>query len=123
MIGYSTIGVRDIEKAKAFYTELLSELGAKVQVDVGRLAMIGSSMAEPMLAVCIPFNEEDPNPGNGNMIAMNPGSKELVDKLYNKAIDLGATCDGEPGQRIEDMFYGAYFRDADGNKICFFHFG
>ncbi len=123
MIGYSTIGVKDIEKSKAFYSELLSELGAKVQVDVGRLAMIGASMAEPMLAVCIPFNEEDPHPGNGNMVALNPGSKEMVDKLYKKAIELGATCEGEPGQRIEDMFYGAYFRDPDGNKICFFQFG
>ena len=123
MIGYTTIGVRDMDKAKAFYTELLSELGAKVQVDVGRLAMIGASMAEPMIAVCVPYNEEDPHPGNGNMVALNPGSKEMVDKLYKKAIELGATCDGEPGQRIPDMFYGAYFRDPDGNKICFFQFG
>lgn len=123
MIGYTTIGVRDMDKAKAFYTELLSELGAKVQVDVGRLAMIGASMGEPMIAVCVPYNEEDPHPGNGNMVALNPGSKEMVDKLYKKAIELGATCDGEPGQRIPDMFYGAYFRDPDGNKICFFQFG
>ncbi len=123
MIGYTTVGVRNIEKAKVFYAELLAELGAKVQVDVGRLAMIGASMGEPMIAVCEPFNEEDPHPGNGNMVAMNPGSKEMVDKLYKKAIELGATCDGEPGQRIEDMFYGAYFRDVDGNKMCFFHFG
>ncbi|WP_116368111.1 VOC family protein [Parahaliea mediterranea] len=123
MIGYVTIGVQDMERAKAFYSALLEELGAKVIIDMDRIAMIGKSMEEPMLSVCIPYNEDAPNPGNGNMVAINPGSKELVDKLYHKAIELGATCEGEPGQRIPDMFYGAYFRDPDGNKVAFYQFG
>lgn len=123
MIGYVTIGVNDMEKAKSFYTELLAPLGAKVLMDMGRIAMIGTGMDAPMLAVCVPHNEKDPAPGNGNMVALNPGSKENVDKLYHKAIELGATDEGAPGQRIEDMFYGAYFRDPDGNKVCFFQFG
>lgn len=123
MIGYVTIGVTDIERAKAFYTELLADLGASVLVDMGRIAFIGSAMDAPMLAVCVPYDESDPQPGNGNMIAINPGSKENVDKLYHKALELGATCEGEPGQRIADMFYGAYFRDLDGNKVAFFQFG
>jgi predicted lactoylglutathione lyase len=123
MIGYVTIGVNDMEKAKAFYTELLSELGATVLMDMGRIAFIGAGMDQPMLSLCVPYNEDDPHPGNGNMIAINPGSKEMVDKLHAKALELGATSDGEPGQRIEDMFYGAYFKDPDGNKIAFFQFG
>ncbi len=123
MIGYVTIGVNDMEKAKAFYTELLADLGASVLMDMERIAFIGSSMDKPMLGVCIPYNEGDPNPGNGNMIAFSPGSKEMVDKLHAKALTLGATCDGPPGQRIEDMFYGGYFKDPDGNKAVFYHFG
>jgi len=123
MIGYVTIGVNDMEKAKLFYLDLLSDLGAKVLVDIGRVALIGSSMDEPCLAVCIPYNEEDPQPGNGNMVAINPGSKEKVDSYYHKAITLGGTCEGVPGQRIDDVFYGAYFRDPDGNKVAFFQFG
>jgi len=123
MIGYVTIGVSDIEKAKSFYTDLLAPLGASVLMDAGRIAFIGSSMTAPMLAVCVPYDEKDPSPGNGNMIAINPGSKEKVDEFYKKALELGATGEGEPGQRIPDMFYGAYFRDADGNKVCFFQFG
>ncbi|HCT32601.1 MAG TPA: VOC family protein, partial [Sulfitobacter sp.] len=27
-----------------------------------------------------------------------------------------------PGQRVPDRFYGAYVRDLDGNKLCFFKF-
>ena len=41
MIGYVTIGVNDMEKAKAFYTELLADLGAQLLMDMGRIAMIG----------------------------------------------------------------------------------
>ena len=123
MIGYATIGTRDMEKAKAFYTELLSELGASVVLDAGRIAFIGTGMDKPMLAVCIPYDEKDPQPGNGNMIAISPGSKEGVEKLYARALELGATSEGEPGQRIEDMFYGAYVRDLDGNKVAFYMFG
>jgi predicted lactoylglutathione lyase len=47
----------------------------------------------------------------------------MVDKLYARALELGATSEGEPGQRIDDVFYGAYIRDPDGNKIAFFQFG
>ncbi|MEP4194403.1 MAG: VOC family protein [Aliishimia sp.] len=120
MIGYTTIGVNDIEQAKKFYTELFD---ATVQVDIGRLAMIGKTMEQPMVAVCKPFDGNDPSCGNGSMIAFAAASKEEVAEKYNKAISLGATSEGEPGQRIDDVFYGAYVRDLDGNKLAFYIFG
>jgi predicted lactoylglutathione lyase len=123
MIGYVTIGVSDMDKAKAFYTELLADLGASVLMDIGRIAFIGTSMDAPMLSVCIPHNEGDPQPGNGNMVAITAPSKEKAAELYHKAIALGGSCEGEPGQRIPDMFYGAYVRDPDGNKLAFYVFG
>ena len=120
MIGYSTIGVTDIEKAKAFYTDLFD---ATVQVDIGRLAMIGKTMDAPMIAVCEPFDGNAPSCGNGAMVAFSASSKAEVDAFYKKAISLGATSEGEPGQRIDDVFYGAYVRDPDGNKMAFYIFG
>ena len=123
MIGYVTLGVNDMARAKTFYSALLADLGASELMDMGRIAFFGESMAAPMLSVCIPYDENDPSCGNGNMVAFNPGSKEKVDEMYHKAIALGATSEGEPGQRIEDMFYGAYVRDPDGNKLAFFQFG
>lgn len=123
MIGYVTIGVRDLEKSKQFYATLLEDIGAKVQIDMQRIAFIGTSTTEPMIAVCIPFNENDPQPGNGNMVAIAAQSKQHALAMYDKAISLGATCEGAPGQRLEDIFYGAYVRDIDGNKLCFYVFG
>jgi predicted lactoylglutathione lyase len=123
MLSYITLGVNGIEAAAQFYETLLADFGVKRLVDMDRIKFIGKSLSEPMVAVCIPYDEKDPHPGNGNMFAVAPGSKEMVDALYKKAIELGCTCDGEPGQRVPNMFYGAYVHDKDGNKICFNHFG
>lgn len=123
MIGYTTVGVADMEKAKAFYCDLFAEKGAKVQIDAGRIAMIGAAPNQPMVAVCTPYDGEAPNPGNGGMIAFPSREKTEVDALHAKALALGASDEGAPGQRVPDRFYGAYVRDPDGNKLCFFVFG
>ncbi|WP_213999229.1 VOC family protein [Arsukibacterium sp.] len=123
MISYVTLGVNNLTAAKAFYGELLGELGGKSLLDMGRIAFFGKSMAQPMLAICEPYNQQPATAGNGNMVSFQPGSKDKVDALYQKALALGASCEGAPGQRIENTFYGAYVKDADGNKLCFCHFG
>jgi catechol 2,3-dioxygenase-like lactoylglutathione lyase family enzyme len=122
MIGYTMVGTADMEKAKAFYTPLLAEMGAKIVMDIGRVAFYGVAKGQPMFALCLPYDKHAPNPGNGNMVALPGGSREGVDKLYAKAIELGAISEGEPGERMPG-FYGAYFRDMDGNKLAFFHMG
>lgn len=119
MLGYATIGVSDIDRACEFYDALFAELGGKQLFGQDRIKFYGTGPEAPMLAVCIPYDEEAPTPGNGNMIAITAGGPEGVDALYAKAIALGATDEGAPGQRLP-VFYGAYVRDADGNKLCFF---
>jgi predicted lactoylglutathione lyase len=88
-----------------------------------RLVLFGKSKSEPMLGICIPLNKEDATPGNGVMVTLGQRDKSKVDEMYAKAISLGATCEGAPGQRIPDMFYGPYALDLDGNKLFFCHFG
>jgi catechol 2,3-dioxygenase-like lactoylglutathione lyase family enzyme len=122
MIGYSMIGTADLDKAKAFYGELLAELGAKVVMDVGRAAFYGKAMNQPMLGVCLPYDKQPASVGNGSMIALPAGSRDNVDKLYAKAISLGASDEGAPGERMPG-FYAGYFRDLDGHKLAFFHMG
>lgn len=118
MLGYVTIGVSDMARAEAFYGELLGEFGAKQIVSMDRIKMYGTGEGA-MLAICIPHDKGTQNCGNGNMVAFPGGSRDGVDKLYAKAIALGATDEGEPGERMP-IFYGAYVRDLDGNKLCFF---
>ena len=122
MVGYTTIGTNDLPRATAFYDALLGEVGAKQIMKGDRMVMYGKEMGAGMLAICTPFNKEKATPGNGVMIALNLGSQEAVDKLHAKALALGGTCEGKPGPRGPG-FYGAYFRDLDGNKICGFKMG
>ena len=119
MLGYATIGVTDMDRSVAFYDALLAEVGAKQTFGMDRIKFYGTGEGA-MLAICIPYNEEPQDCGNGNMVAIPGGSREGVDKMYAKAIELGATDEGEPGERIPDVFYGSYVRDPDGNKLCFF---
>ncbi|MEJ2088352.1 MAG: VOC family protein [Gammaproteobacteria bacterium] len=118
MIGYTTIGTNDMGRACGFYDELLALVGAKQLFGMDRIKFYGNGEGG-MLALCIPYNEEPQACGNGNMIAINAGSRDKVDALYSKARELGATDEGEPGERMP-TFYGAYVRDLDGNKICFY---
>lgn len=122
MIGYVTIGTTDMEKSKAFWLEVLEPLGAKLLMDIGRIAFIGESMEKPILAPCLPYDANDPVPGNGNMIAFQCESTEQVQALYAKARELGGADEGEPGERMPG-FYGGYIRDLDGNKAVFFKMG
>ena len=118
MLGYVTIGVNDMDKAVAFYDALLGEIGAKQLMGMDRIKFYGTGEGA-MLAICLPYNEQPQNCGNGNMVAIPGGDRPGVDKLYAKAMELGATDDGEPGERMP-IFYGAYVRDPDGNKLCFY---
>jgi predicted lactoylglutathione lyase len=53
------------------------------------------------------------------MVSLAAGSAEKVDALYHQAMALGSVDEGAPGPRT-GTFYGAYCRDPDGNKLCFF---
>jgi catechol 2,3-dioxygenase-like lactoylglutathione lyase family enzyme len=120
MVGYVTLGTRDLDRAVSFYEALLTEVGAKQLFGMDRIKFFGTSMEQAMLAVCIPYDEQPPSVGNGTMVAIRGGSREGVDRLHARALELGASDEGAPGERLP-VFYGAYVRDLDGNKLCFFH--
>ena len=122
MIGYVTLGTNDLERGTAFYAALLGEIGAKEVMKNGRMVMFGTERGAAMLGVCTPYDEKDATAGNGTMVALSVGSQEAVQKVYAKAIELGATDEGEPGLRGGN-FYGGYFRDPDGNKLVAFTMG
>ena len=123
MIGYAAIGTNDLERAKTFYDQVLAPLGGKRTFANGdRMQFYGSSTAPGMIALSKPYDEQPASFGNGTMFGFPAETKEQVDATHAAAIAAGATCDGEPGQRLP-TFYGAYFRDLDGNKVCIFKMG
>jgi len=120
MLGYTTIGTKDLVKSMAFYDELLALVDGKQLMGLDRIKFYGTDAGGAMLAICLPADGGEQSCGNGQMIAIPGGSPEGAETLYNKAIELGATDEGAPGQRAP-FFYGAYVRDPDGNKIAFYH--
>lgn len=122
MVGYTTLGTNDLPRATAFFDALLGEFGAKPLMKNERMVMYGKSFGNGILAICKPFDKQKASTGNGVMVALNMESEENVQKLHAKALALGATDEGAPGPRGPG-FYGAYFRDLDGNKFCGFKMG
>ena len=130
MLGYVTVGSNDLPRARAFYSELLDTVGGKKLMefgeDMGGFTMYGTGLEQGGIAVTAPYNGEAASPGNGNMAALVMKERAQVDALHAKALELGGTCEGQPGVRGEEgeqAFYGAYFRDPDGNKLCAFRIG
>ena len=132
MLGYVTVGTRDMKKAMAFWTELLEPLGGRVLMDLGRIAYIGPGPGQPMFGLCEPYDGGEPHPGNGVMLGFDAGDRNKVDRLHARALELGASDEGAPGQRFPEtdgkvyediIFYGAYIRDPDGNKAVFYKLG
>jgi catechol 2,3-dioxygenase-like lactoylglutathione lyase family enzyme len=116
MIGYTTVGTNDLPRATAFYDAVLGVLGAQRIMTFERGYAWGVSMDKPGFGLLTPFNGQPATVGNGTMIALACDTPERVQAVYSKALELGGTDEGAPGQR-GGPFYAAYFRDLDGNKL------
>lgn len=119
MIGYVTLGTNDVARSIAFYDAVLAELGAQRFHTDDRSAFWGKRRGLGTLAVYIPHDGRPATAGNGTMVALAVRSRADVERVHAKALALGAENEGLPGKRGE-TFYGAYFRDPDGNKLCVF---
>ena len=122
MIGYVTLGTNDMQRSAAFYDQLLAEIGAKRTWESPRGIGWGVSQDTPSLAIMKPFDGKPATVGNGVMVALAVDSREKVDRIYKKALELGGKDEGAAGPR-GDGFYAGYFRDLDGNKLDVFYMG
>ena len=118
MPAYVTLGTNQIEKDRAFYDALMSEIGWNPLFDHGSGGRIYGD-GKTMFGIVGPFNQQTATPGNGTMVGFSLPSPEAVDHFHAKLLELGGTDEGAPGPRgPEGQTYMAYGRDLDGNKIC-----
>ena len=121
MIGYVTIGTNDLERSSKFYDEVFSTLGVgRTFANGDRMQFYGTKGTPGMVALSKPYDGQPATAGNGSMFGFPAKTKADVDAAHAAALAAGGTCDGAPGQRLP-TFYGAYFRDPDGNKVCVFN--
>ncbi len=117
MIGYAMLGTKDIKKAAAFYDAIAEIVGAERKMDFGH-AIFWQAPGGAMLGVTEKAANGQPvSVGNGVMMAFGCPDTGMVQKIFNKAMELGGADEGGPGERAPG-FYAAYFRDLDGNKLA-----
>jgi lactoylglutathione lyase len=73
-----------------------------------------------LFVIAHPHNGQAPTPGNGTMVAFLAATRAMVRQAHDVALQHGGTSEGQPGLRPEyhAHYYGVYFRDPDGNKLC-----
>lgn len=123
MLSHIHIGIADYDRALAFYTALLGELGLQrrfAERDRGWAGWQSPGVARPLFLIGRPFDGRPADAGNGQMIALLASDRATVDRCHALALSLGGRDEGAPALRphYHADYYGAYFRDPDGNKLC-----
>ncbi len=116
-------GTRDLPRAAAFYDAIAALLGAERVYS--RDDLVGYKGKDGgIFLIGKPF-EGEASAGNGTQVSLSAPSRAVVDAVHASALAMGGSCEGKPGIRGDDAngYYGAYFRDLDGNKLAVFRFG
>lgn len=123
MLSHVFIGVNDFDRAMAFYSPVLERLGLVLRFTESDRPWAGwqtPGVARPLFLIGRPFDGQPAAPGNGAMNALLAADRATVDAVHALALQHGGRCEGLPGLRPEyhANYYGAYFRDPEGNKLC-----
>ena len=123
MFSHIFLGVSDFERALAFYRALMPVLGIRERFCDRSRPWAGWQShpgPRPLLLIGRPYDGQPHAPGNGQMAAFLADRRDTVEQAYAVALAHGGTAEGAPGLRPEyhDDYYGAYFRDTEGNKLC-----
>jgi catechol 2,3-dioxygenase-like lactoylglutathione lyase family enzyme len=123
MISHIFIGITSFERAFDFYAPLMASLGLRPKFsDAGKgwAGWVDADAPRPLFVIALPFDGHPAQAGNGQMTALLAPGRAAVDQAHAIALAHGGACEGPPGPRphYHADYYGAYFRDPDGNKLC-----
>lgn len=116
-LNYFVLGTNDLAASTQFYAALFEETELKQVFANERMTFWQGEDMDSAFAIAVPFDENPATNGNGTMCGFSVSSVDEVKRLHAKAIALGGSCEGEPGNR--GPRYSAYVRDLDKNKLCF----
>ena len=122
MLGYVTIGTRDLPRAVKFYDAIAKEMDTPRMMEFETFVAWGKPGGPAGVAVTLPYDKKPACVGNGMMVALQAKDQAQVKRIYELALSVGGTDEVPPCDR-GGGFYAAYFRDLDGNKLNAFHMG
>ena len=122
MFSHVMVGITDLDRALAFYRPLMQALGLEERFCNPAVPWAGWQPAcggRPLFVIGRPFDGQPHQPGNGQMSSFLAATRATVRAVHAAALAHGGTCEGPPGPRPQyhAHYYGAYFRDPDGNKL------
>jgi len=121
MLSHTTLGVSNLPRALKFYAPLMEALGWTLKFSEAEwVGWRPTGVDRPLFIISRPFDGQAASAGNGQMIALLANSRAVVDRCHALALEHGGRDEGPPGLRpaYHPEYYGAYFRDPDGNKLC-----
>lgn len=123
MFSHLFVGITDFERALRFYRPLMACLGNDERFcEPGRpwAGWQTPGTGRPLFLIGTPFDGQPHARGNGQMVAFMAATRDVVERAHAVALRHGGPSEGPPGLRPEyhPHYYGAYFRDPDGNKLC-----
>ena len=100
VLGHAVVGTNELDAATNFYDKLFALFGVgRILEQPGRAVYFGTTMLE--FGVINPYNGDRANVGNGNMVALSARSRAHVDEVYDLAIQLGGTDEGQPVRAVQ----------------------
>jgi len=123
MLSHVYVGINHFEPAFAFYSAVMTDLGTRLRFsDAAKpwAAWQPAEGARPLFIIGTPYDGQAAACGNGQMVALMAPTRDAVDRAHASALAHGGLCEGPPALRphYHANYYGAYFRDPDGNKLC-----
>jgi hypothetical protein len=121
-VSYCTVGSNRLQEAKSFYDALFALAGITPVFEHPSGGRIYGQNRTFCFGVLGPYDGKPATVGNGTMAALSFDTRAEVDAFHAKALELGGTDEGAPGERAPKLYF-SYFRDLDGNKLCAYCIG
>jgi catechol 2,3-dioxygenase-like lactoylglutathione lyase family enzyme len=111
MIAHTTLPVSNYAKSKEFYSDVLSSLGYRNNMEYGEAAGFNDGKNTDFWI----SKEKSVVPLH---LAFQANSRKQVEAFYNAALKAGAKDNGGPGYRdYSPGYFAAFVIDPDGNNI------
>jgi catechol 2,3-dioxygenase-like lactoylglutathione lyase family enzyme len=120
MIDHVSLGVADLARSAAFYEAVLGALGhARL---ISRPGTVGFGKRYPEFWINLRAGMPPVDPATGVHVCLRARSAEEVEAFHRAALAHGGADGGAPGPRPEyglpeTIYFAAFVRDPDGNRI------
>jgi len=119
MIDHVSLGVNDLDAARAFYDATLKPLGLERHVEFPGPCGYGATANQANFWIGVPAGGRWANACPGSHVAFAAPSRAAVKAFHRAALKAGGRDDGKPGLRphYHPNYFGAFVIDPSGHHV------